>query len=183
MNIFKTNINNVVDYVKDIMSRQEEACIYAVSDDNYVATGSNGDTNLEKMYDLGIKKVPIIHEGGTIVLSPGDVEVGIFTYDYRGQKIRDNILQDIVSLCRQKGHQAILSGNDIMVNGKKVGGSGSRFFGKMLFTTIQVSVGINLELIKEICTKPMIKVPDGLSNYGITTEEILDILYRNIENN
>ena len=49
--------------------------------------------------------------------------------------------------------------------------------------------GINtkLEDIKKICTKPMVKVPKGLSEYGITTEEVkewfLDFCKKDENNN
>lgn len=33
-------------------------------------------------------------------------------------------------------------------------------------------MNVDLEDIKKICKKPMKKVPKGLSEYGITTEEV-----------
>ena len=35
-----------------------------------------------------------------------------------------------------------------------------------------ISMNVNLDHIKAICKKPMEKVPKGLSEYGITTEEV-----------
>ena len=35
-----------------------------------------------------------------------------------------------------------------------------------------IGINTNLDHIKAICRKPMKKVPKGLSEYGITTEEV-----------
>jgi hypothetical protein len=39
-----------------------------------------------------------------------------------------------------------------------------------------ISIDCNLELIKDVCTKPMEKVPCGLGQYGITTQQVVDWL-------
>lgn len=40
------------------------------------------------------------------------------------------------------------------------------------YTAGFISMNVNLDHIKAICKKPMEKVPKGLSEYGITTEEV-----------
>ena len=46
-------------------------------------------------------------------------------------------------------------------------------YGELLYSAIQISVNCDIDLIKSICTKPMKKQPDGLANYGISTEDNL----------
>lgn len=181
MEIIKVTLDTVTDVVSGIIATQREALVYCVADENCAVVGSNGGANMDKIRDKGVRLVQINHEGGTIILSPGDVEIGIFTEGYIGNDYRDNIVNGILALLEQNGHKAIVSGNDILVNGRKVVGFGSRMFGKILYTAIQVSVGINLDLIKEICTKPMVKQPDGLMNYGVTTEDVLDVMFKAFE--
>jgi hypothetical protein len=36
---------------------------------------------------------------------------------------------------------------------------------------------MNLALIKAVCTKPMVKEPAGLEVYGITTDDVLNIVF------
>ena len=43
----------------------------------------------------------------------------------------------------------------------------------VVYTAIHISIGMDLDLIKAICTKPMVKTPKGLQDYGITQDEII----------
>ena len=180
MEIIKTTFSEVTDLVTNILSEQKEACVYCISDENCVIVGSNGGVNKTEALNRGIRLVEIKHEGGTIIASPGDVQIGIFTHGYTGNNYRQQIISNILDKLKQNGHNAILDKNDILVNDKKCVGFGSRMFGDILYTAIQISVNIDIDLIKTICTKKMSKVPDGLSNYGIITEDILDILFNAI---
>lgn len=177
MNVIKTTFDNVSDLVAQILSSQTEACVYCVGDENCVIVGSNGGVNRVEVERLGVKMVEIKHEGGTIVASPGDVQIGIFTQGYKGDEYRKAIIGRLMELLLENGHSASLEQNDILVNGKKVAGFGSRMFGNILYTAFQISVNVDINLIKSICTKPMVKTPDGLSNYGVTTDHVLNILF------
>ena len=176
MEVIQVTLDSVTDVVSDILTNQKEACVYCVANENCAVVGSNGGANIRKINNLGIRMVQINHEGGTIILSPGDVEIGIFTEGYVGNNYRNSIINGVLDLLKQNGHDAVVCGNDVLVNGRKVIGFGSRMFGKILYTAIQISVNINLDLIKVLCTKQMVKQPDALMNYGVTTEDILGIL-------
>ena len=176
MELIQVTLDTVTDVVSDILENQKEACVFCVPDENCAVVGSNGGANMNMIKNKGIKLVQIKHEGGTIILSPGDVEIGIFTNGYIGNEYRQNIINDIINILKDKGHDPVISGNDVLINGRKVIGFGSRMFGNILYTAIQISININLGLIKSICTKPMAKEPDGLMNYGVTTDDILNII-------
>lgn len=176
MEIIKTTHDEVSRVVSEALSRQTETCVYCVADDHCAVVGSNGYADITQIKNLGIRMVEIKHEGGTIVLSPGDVDVGIFTIGYSGDSYREHIINAIITRLQERGYDAVLDNNDILVDGKKVAGFGSRMFGNILYTAIHISIGINVELIQSICTKRMSKIPDGLQNYGITTTDILTIL-------
>jgi hypothetical protein len=45
-------------------------------------------------------------------------------------------------------------------------------YGRIDFSSAALSINIDLDHIKAICRKSMNKVPKGLSEYGITTEEV-----------
>ena len=45
-------------------------------------------------------------------------------------------------------------------------------YGIIDYTGGIISMNVNLDHIKAICRKPMKKVPKGLSDYGITSEEV-----------
>lgn len=183
MQIIKTTFDAVTDLVAGIISGQKECCVYCVGDEPCAIVGSNGGASVRAIQAQGIRMVKINHEGGTIVASPGDVQIGIFTVGYSGRDYRDRIVERIVAALKANGHDAVVADNDLLVNGKKVVGFGSRMFGRILYTAIQVSVDVNMGLIRTICTKPMMKTPDGLKNYGITTQDIVDILFDVLQNN
>lgn len=180
MEIIKTTFDEVTDLVANILSEQKETCVYCVSDENCAIVGSNVGANMQAIQNHGVRLVQIKHEGGTIIASPGDVQIGIFTEGYMGHAYRDTIVNSIIDKLKANGHDAILANNDILVNGKKVVGFGSRMFGKILYTALQISIDIDIDLIRLICTKPMSKTPDGLKNYGVTTQDVLDILFDTI---
>lgn len=180
MEIIKTTFEDVTDLVTGILSEQKEACVYCVGDEYCAIVGSNCGANTNEIQKRGIRLVAINHEGGTIIASPGDVQIGIFTEGYTGNIYRENIINNIITKVRNNGYNVVIANNDILVNGKKVVGFGSRMFGKILYTAIQVSINIDVDLIKSICTKRMEKIPDGLKNYGIITQDILDILFDTI---
>lgn len=176
MKIIKTTLDEVSNVVFQTLTDQSEAIVYCVADENCAVIGSNGGADFDNINRRGIKKVEIRHEGGTIILSPGDIDIGIFTLGYSGSKIKDDIVNKIIDYLHEKNIKPVVSGNDVLIDGKKVIGFGSRMFGNVLYSAIHIAVSVNLELIKDICTKPMHKIPVGLEQYGITTEDILKIL-------
>lgn len=180
MKIIKTTFDEVTDLVANILVQQKETCVYCISDENCAIVGSNGGSNLNAIENLNVRLIQINHEGGTIVASPGDVQIGIFTEGYVGDIYRDLIISKIITKLKENGHNPQLVQNDLLINGKKVLGFGSRMFGNILYTAIQISIDINIDLIQSICSKQMIKIPDGLKNYGITTQDIIDILFDTI---
>jgi hypothetical protein len=65
--------------------------------------------------------------------------------------------------------------NDILVDGFKVAsGAEVSLPNGFRYVAYQISINQDLETIKHACLKPMVKVPKALSEYGITTEEMVD---------
>lgn len=176
MEIIKTNFDEVSGLVEDILKNQKEAVLYTVSDQYCAVIGSNGGASASAIKDAGIKCVQINHEGGTIIISPGDIDIGIFTKGYSGRDYRDKLVDKLLAKLAEKSYWAACIDNDILIDGKKVVGFGSRMFGDILYTAIHISINIDLDLIQKICTKPMQKTPDGLINYQINATDILMML-------
>lgn len=66
---------------------------------------------------------------------------------------------------------ALLQGNTY-----KCGSYSSRRYGDILYSAFHVSINCNLELIKNICNKPMVKIPKGLNDFAITQEDVIGFL-------
>lgn len=176
MECIRVTMEEVTDVVRNIISEQKEAIVYCVQDSNWAIIGRNGQEDIRKAENLKMKYVQVNNEGGTIVTSPGDVDIGIFTIGYYGNYLKDEIVEKIINKVGENGYAAVLDGNDVLINDRKVVGFGSRMFGKILYTAIQISVDANLDLIRNICTKKSRKEPEGLNKYGISTQDIMEIM-------
>ena len=120
--------------------------------------------------DLGYDVCEAYYNGGTLVANKGDIAFAHF-----GEVKNDwmeRFIKHFTSWLRAKGLNAEHTGNDILVDGYKVCGTGITRYGRIDFSAVFVSINPNLEHIKAICKKPMNKVPKGLSEFGITTEEV-----------
>ena len=123
--------------------------------------------------------IPVYNQnrnGGTIVCCPGNIGLGIIytTKEYR-EFIFIKMLREFGDWLKNKGLSVEFVHNDILIDGYKVAsGCGYNIppeF-KRTYEGIQISINQDLEAIQNICTKPMVKIPKGLSEWGITTEEV-----------
>ena len=120
--------------------------------------------------ELGYEIVESYNNAGTIVSNAGDVLIGHFAEPENGW--RDRFITYFLDWLKSKGLNAEYVSNDIVVDGFKVCGMCITRYGRIDYTGGIISVNCNLDHIKAICRKPMKKVPKGLSDYGITTEEV-----------
>ena len=147
---------------RTIVHKSDTLCIWTGQLDSYdkVAVRRRG-------YEVGVGK----YIGGTIINFAGDLSVCRITWgksDY-GERITTATLDWLLAL----GLNAVRDNNDILVDGKKV----YSFAAALTLTgweqtVIHYSVNMDVEIVKEICRKPLLKVPGALSCYGITAEII-----------
>lgn len=129
--------------------------------------------------DLSLAKKPYkviktYHSGGTII----GFEDGITLFDINRDLRRQTWREDLVSFLRAKGLNAENTGNDVTVDGYKVAGyAESRLANTDYFQYgIHISMHVDVDEIKRICRKPMVKIPKGLADYGLTRAEVLRAL-------
>lgn len=120
--------------------------------------------------ELGYEIVESYCNGGTIVNNVGDLLIGHFYQCENGWC--DRFASYFVDWLKFKGLNAEYTNNDILVDGYKVCGTCITRYGRIDYTSVFIGINTNLDHIKAICRKPMKKVPKGLSEYGITTEEV-----------
>ena len=119
---------------------------------------------------LGYEIVESFNNAGTIVSNAGDILIGHMAEPDNGWY--DGFIEYFITWLRGKGLNAEFVSNDILVDGYKVCGMCVTRYGRIDYTGGIISMNVNLDHIKAICKKPMNKVPKGLSEYGITTEEV-----------
>lgn len=122
---------------------------------------------------LGYEIVESYNNAGTIVSNEGDVLIGHFAQPNNGWY--DRFIAYFIGWLKAKGLNAEFVSNDIVVDGYKVCGMCITRYGRIDYTGGIISVNTNLDHIKAICKKPMQKVPKGLSEYGITSQEVEDM--------
>lgn len=119
---------------------------------------------------LGYEVYEAYYNGGTIVGNKGDIAFAHFSHHDNGWM--ENFIEHFLDWLKGKGLNAVYESNDILVDGYKVCGMCVTRYGRIDYTAGFISMNVNLDHIKAICKKPMNKVPKGLSEYGITTEEV-----------
>lgn len=119
---------------------------------------------------LGYDVYEAYYNGGTIVGNKGDMAFAHFGSIENGWMER--FITYFLDWLKAKGLNAVYESNDILVDGYKVCGLCVTRYGRIDYTAGFISLNVNLDHIKAICKKPMKKVPKGLSEYGITSEEV-----------
>lgn len=143
---------------------------YVVVDAPVVIVHREYQVDKDTCEELGYEIVESYNNAGTIVSNEGDVLIGHFAQPDNGWY--DAFISYFLDWLKAKGLNAEYVSNDILVDGYKVCGMCVTRYGRIDYTGGIISVNVNLEHIKAICKKPMNKVPKGLSEYGITTEEV-----------
>ena len=159
-------------FIETINNKQEKQ-FYCVADKDYVFNGLDDDFNETYCADNNITILNLEQSGGTIITSKGNVGIAIFRYD--GWQDGEKLITALYNYLKEKINNLSIDGNDLLVDDKyKVASHSSKNVGdKLILTTMQISINVNLELINNICLKPMKKIPKGLSDYGIITDEII----------
>lgn len=117
------------------------------------------------------------HAGGAII----GFDDGVTLICLSNQKPNIRWPYTLAEYLKTRGLNAQYDGglhNDVTVDGYKVAGFGIVPIPgtDYLYHGIHVSINADAEEINRICKKPMKKVPKGLSEYGITREDIIRCL-------
>ena len=150
---------------------QKEDYFYGVWEEAAVHYGKDRQFNLDAAIKNGLKTYDIKKAGGAMVTQPGDICYGCISKtkiafdDKFVEYLKDKLLSKGLNVTEEK--------NDLLIDGKKfLGDMKITLPNGLFFYGGHISYTVNLPLIKEVCTKPMEKVPTGLAEYGLSHEEI-----------
>lgn len=148
--------------IADVMATIEAkktVILFAVTDKTLVWNGNQGDYNASYCEECGIPIYPLYTGGGTIVSTPGDLNLGICIPD----KIEINsryILEGFAKIFQKYTYKLVeVAGNDVLVGGIKVLGSSVYKTNGMFMFITPVSMSDKTQLICEICKKHSTKQP------------------------
>jgi hypothetical protein len=136
----------------------------------------NSGCNLEYCNANGIKAYKgKINTMGTGVVTKGSI---VLTVKKKmldgGEALTDMFSKALAKYLEEKGLTSVRQdNNDIMVDGMKVASGGEIVLNGFNYMGYQISINQDLIAIKNICSKPMVKLPAPLSKFGVTTREII----------
>ena len=159
-------LNEVTNYIRNGIYK----IVYGVVESPVVIVHRKTQVDEKVCKDLGYEIIESYNNAGTIVSNEGDVLIGHFYTPDNGWY--DRFITYFLEWLKAKGLNAEFVSNDILVDGYKVCGMCITRYGSIDYTGGIISMNVNLNHIKPICKKPMVKVPKGLSEYGITTKEV-----------
>ena len=177
--IVKAQSKDAVATIQDFITNQKHGIAYCVHDEKSVFMSDPSSINAEACAEHGYTVLDTQHNGGVVVVSAGDVSV-IHFGEIENDWMR-RFAKYLIKRYREKGLNAEFKGNDVLIDGYKISGLSAKQYGEVQYSTIHFGINTNLEHIKEICKKPMKKIPKGLSEYGITTEEVEQMFLDYIE--
>ena len=165
-----TDAQNCVFELKKSIECGLHKVIYMVIDSKFVGVHKKAQASEECCDNLGYIICEEYCNGGTAVLNKGDFAFAHFGKVENGWAFK--FAAYFVDWLRARGLNAEFVDNDVLVDGRKVCGLAITRYGRIDYTGGFIGINTNLEHIKAICRKPMAKVPIGLSEYGITTEDV-----------
>lgn len=169
MEIIKVKSKDAVATIQDFIVNKKHGMAYCVHDEKSIFIASPNAINEAVCEELGYKVLDTQHTGGAVVVSEGDMSVVHF--GEIGNDFMHRFALYLIERYKGKGLDATFDGNDVLIDGYKISGLSATPYGHIQYSTIHIGVNTNLDHIKAICKKPMVKVPKGLSEYGITTDE------------
>jgi len=117
-----------------------------------------------------ISVLPLSYNGGTIVTTDKDFNLVIAL---KSPNLMYLILKKISDILSDLGLENEVVGNDMYVNGNKIVGCAENRIGDYFMSYFQISFAVDIDLIRAISKKEMIKIPKGISEFSTITREDL----------
>lgn len=170
MEITEFECQDAVKTINGFISDKKHGFAYCTHDKKSVLIAQADAVDRDLCSKLGYNIMETRHTGGVVVVSEGDVSV--IHFGDIGNRVMLDFAEYLVEQYKKRGLNATFDGNDVLIDGYKISGLSATPYGHIQYSTIHIGINTNLDDIRAICTKPMVKVPRGLSEYGITTEEV-----------
>ena len=177
MTTFQTKSNHeAAEIALRIMGEHGEGRIALFSSELAVVYGSPQYVNIPACIRRGIFMFPAAHLAGAIVCFPGDLSIMELRYGHGS--FGSDAIKTAERLVKTHSEHALIDGNDLLVDGKKIASWADISLSGYYQSVVHFSVHSDVDLIRELCKKPMVKTPGALSDYGITAADIMTALGR-----
>jgi len=172
----KLTLKEFVEQLDTFLSPDKPREIYIQYEQTEINYGIENDCDLEWCKEHNIPAYFIGREDGCCVNAAGNINI----LDVRHQPSTwycTVLMNSLVQFLKTKGLNAVLEGNDMMLDGYKVASITAINLAptyEWQYTGMQISVNQDLYVMEHACKNPTKKTPKGLSEWGITTEDILE---------
>lgn len=174
MEMTKFKCQDAVETIQSFISNKKHGFAYCTHNRKSVLIAQPDAVDRNLCAELGYDIMETMHTGGVVVVGEGDVSV--IHFGDIGNRTMLDFAEYLVEQYKKRGLNASFDGNDVLIDGYKISGLSATPYGHIQYSTIHIGVNTNLDDIRVICTKPMTKVPKGLSDYGITTDDVEQML-------
>lgn len=155
---------------KDLIEKQSDGLVLLFSSELAVVYGYPQYIDVNACIRSGAFLYQAWHLGGAIVCFPGDLS--IMELKNGGSNFGCESISAVRDMLESRKIGALIDGNDLMVNARKCGSWARTSDRGYTQTVVHFSINSDVQTIRELCTKPMVKIPGALSDYGITAEDI-----------
>lgn len=172
-----TPLKAIAEVLKVILEKRT-AVLFADTITTIVWNGDNSKYNESYCITHGIPVLPTQTEGGTLVSTKGDLNIGICLPRSAGIGVRDILLAFSNIFRKYTDKEVKVDGNDVLVDGHKVLGAASYHTKEMLMFITPVSLTEKTELINNICIKNSSKNPSHIDfmSAELLRKEVLEWL-------
>ena len=173
------HMSNLVPTIMGMIQSKEYGIINIYTDGTCVCHGDNEKKTLNKEYceENNIPIYPYNSFGGNIVATKEDYGIAFFLSPSIDISI-ELVLKNIVLILEKYFSNIEIEGNDILINGKKVIGSGSFGNNDIFCGLIYFSMSDKGDLIYNICGEPITNKTPGYIDSNILPREqlIMEVL-------
>ena len=171
--------NSQIDFINNIdsfINSSDELCKITIMDKTEAIYIDEGTCDLEwcKQHAIPFARQTYFFNAGCIIAVKGNMFIDA-KVKVNGENAADVFSKALCKYFIDKGFTSVrCDNNDVLIDGFKVASGCESLVNDLNYMGYQISINQDLETIKHVCKKEMVKVPKALSDYGITTEEMIE---------
>lgn len=150
--VYEVDIETLTTELENAVQNGRYGIYISVSKKGLYAFHGSDELDYNLCNELGICVAEVFHQGGTIIGSSEDLGIEIVAPQEIGLDSQ-YILSKFLEIIKKYEDSAVISGNDILINGEKVLGSMQRGVGDAFVWAAQISYGEYDEIIQKVCSK------------------------------
>lgn len=172
----KVEVKDIEKELMKLIIPRNEDCIYCIHDKPLVFKSKEGIINEEYCKENNLDICNSFNMGGIIVANTGDINMAIMKDE--GWEVGKNLLNDLAVELVKFIPNIKVDNNDIIVDDKYkvISYASINANNRLIYTCVHISMNPNIDHISNVCMKPMFKIPKGLNDFGITADEIINII-------